>query len=97
MATHKENIIRVFNKYQRPMQLKEVTSALRMYMAEKPDPLVIAVVLTRCIKEGMLARAKYKRIATFYCKPEWVKDGKVKEELNFDPYWNKQITDEHKN
>lgn len=92
MAKHKDNIIRVFEKFNRPMQAKEIWTALTKFEDEDvPDYMVIAVTLVRCVDHGMLVKVKYPKIATFYCKPEWVKDGKIKEELNFDPYWHKRI------
>lgn len=100
MATHKENIIRIFEKFQMPMTAKEICHKLHRYMDDKPDIKTIRVVLVGCEQDGMLVKVKYPTVPTFYCKPEWVKDGKIKKELNFDPYWSKHIyktTNEHKN
>lgn len=80
--TYKEILLHWVDKLNKPIQFKTFIIATGM---EYDGPVVRQNLYLLC-RDGILVRVKYKGTASFYCKPEWVFRGKVKKELNFDPY-----------
>lgn len=91
MGTQKDNIIRVFEKKKRPLKATEIKDTLENLLDEWVNLSSLRVILVQAEAEGMLTSIKFKGVAKFYCKPEWVEEGKLKEGIEFDPHWNNKI------
>jgi hypothetical protein len=76
--------------HQKPIMFRKVC---KYVLAKKPGVTAGSVrsILHELVKRGIIIRLKFPKRYSFYCRPDWVEDGKVKQELNFDPYYNKQI------
>jgi hypothetical protein len=73
----------------KPIRFQKIKEYVYEHYAYTANPDTIRQVLYRTAKEGILLRIKFKGISSFYSKPEWVVEGKIIPELNFDPYFNK--------
>jgi hypothetical protein len=84
---HKDGIIKVFKKLKRPLQARTIYDHIEVDLSFDS----LKVVLHICEKEGILASIKYPGTPMFYCKPEWVEDGKLREDIEFNPHWHNHV------
>lgn len=89
--TYVEIICQHINKTNRPLKAKEIISrTLILKMGSKDG--TIRTVLNQMVENGALVMVKFPGTRNFYCKPEWVRDGKLL--INFDPYFGKKKANE---
>lgn len=83
-----EQIVGVIQNANRPMKRKEIEKALKenkVYMAYNS----VGVYLFNATMKKILIRIEIPpAMVGYYCNPDWVENGKLKEEYNFNPYWN---------
>lgn len=87
-STYKERILALLTKEDKPLKAKEICLLLQENNGYCWPP-TLRVVLSLLVTQKILGTAKYKFTPSVYGKPEWFKNGKVKEELNFNPHWKK--------
>lgn len=87
--TWNEKLADIIKLAHKPLRRKDILQMIRDEgWSMETDS--ISVYLFNAVKAGVLAHIKiHPSKKGFYCNPDWVKDGKLKPEHTFKPYWER--------
>lgn len=85
--TWREFLIEVLKEENKPLQRKDI-EALMKGTGYKFSKGLVGVIISTAVKDNLVAMLKYDGIPAYYCSPDWVEDGKLKEGFEFTPKWD---------
>ena len=89
-----KTITKIIDEKKRPLSRSEIYKILTDEMGFHISDTNVGVQLNTAKKMGVIAHVRLPIGPRYYCNPEWILDGELKPEYQFNPFWTNNTENE---